>query len=130
MQKWSKWDIGIANMPFQENREITKKRPVLILGEDIAVILSFKITTHEPRYKFPGEYQIMDWKGAGLKKPSVVRCSDLIELTTPPFKFVGKLSENDIKNIQALVKKDVPKYSYLVEGIIPDDDPEFDRVIF
>lgn len=126
-----KWDIYLAKVRFEENRRRYKRRPVLILDPSTVLILSFKITSHEPRTNFPGEYQIVQWREAGLLRPSVVRCSQIIDLTHEDIeRYLGKLQPEDIRGVQEIVRRELPEYSHLVEEFIPDDDPMFYRSIF
>ena len=130
MKVLTKWDIQLAKVPFEEDNNIIKKRPVLILDNKVSVILSFKMTSKNPRNNFAGEYKIIEWEKAGLRKPSTVRCSKLLKLNEEYYiKYIGKLQIQDIKNIQIIVKKEFPEYSHLVEKFIPDDEPNFE-VIF
>ena len=126
-----KWDIYLANVRFDDDKSRYKERPVLIIEPSTLLVLSFKITTHEPRRKFRGEYSISNWKAAGLLKPSVVRCSQVIDLSPEDiYGYIGRLSRKDIEELRKLVKKELPEYAHLVERFVPDDSPEFDRVIF
>ncbi len=126
-----KWDIYLAKVRFEENRRRYKRRPVLILDPSTVLVLSFKITSHEPRTNFPGEYQIIQWREAGLLRPSVIRCSQIIDLSHRDIRrYLGKLQPEDIRGIQEIVRRELPEYSHLVEKFIPDDDPMFDRSIF
>ncbi|WP_298672482.1 type II toxin-antitoxin system PemK/MazF family toxin [uncultured Megasphaera sp.] len=99
----TKWEIWWAYVKFEDSNEV-KRRPVLILDNQIACILSLKITSHEPRKNFNGEYQILQWEKAGLTKPSVVRLSKPLCLQKRDFgDKIGKLSDADILSIQTLL---------------------------
>ena len=117
-----KWDIWLAKVYYDSSSEF-KYRPVLVLDPKELVVLSFKLTTHIPGSKFPGEYQIAQWKSAGLLKPSVIRGSQVLELENKDFiRKIGKLQDSDIENFKVLISKEVPRYSYLLERFIPDDE--------
>lgn len=134
-----KWDIWLARVPFDDNPRQYKIRPVIMLDASTAIAISFKVTTHVPRSRFPGEYQIIQWREAGLLRPSTIRCSRTLELDNNLLlRFIGKLQMGDIENVKDIVNAEVPEYSHLVEkfqppdnnSFTPDDDPMFDRGIF
>lgn len=131
MRVTNKWDIWLARVPFEEDRRRYKKRPVLVLDEDEAIVLSFKITSHSARTSYQGEYTILHWREAGLAKPSVIRCSQLLRLRKRAFiKGLSKLQPDDIAGVHEIVKRELPEYSHLVGKLTPDDDPMFERSIF
>lgn len=100
----NRWEIWWACVKFEDADEV-KIRPVLILENQVAYIMSLKITSHEPRKNFNGEYQIQQWKKAGLTKPSVVRLSKPLLLQDKDFRGkIGKLSNADIFSIQTLLE--------------------------
>ena len=75
-------------------------RPVLIIDGTRCYVLSLKITSHVPRSQFPGEYQIIEWKEAGLMKPSTIRISKQLNLPADSFvKRIGRLTELDRLNV-------------------------------
>lgn len=99
----TRWEIWWANVKF-EDCERVKCRPVLVLDKRISYILSFKITSHSARKRFPGEYEILQWKAAGLEKPSVVRLSKALRLQESDFVGrMGLLSDSDIMAIRSLL---------------------------
>lgn len=105
MIEYQRWEIWEANVPFEEGN-MSKKRPVLILSEDKMLVLSLKMTSHEPRYKkLEGEYEIMKWEEAGLLKPTVIQCSKLLRLCRNQMtnKQYGRLSATDIIGLQAVL---------------------------
>lgn len=99
----NRWEIWWAYVKFEDSNEV-KKRPVLVLEDRVAYILSLKITSHAPRKKFDGEYQLLQWEKAGLTKPSVVRTSKVLCLEEDDFDTkIGKLTDADIYAIQMLL---------------------------
>lgn len=64
----NEWEIWLAKVSFEDNPNVIKNRPVLILQNNTAIFISAKITSHAPRNDFPGEYKIIEWETAGLKK--------------------------------------------------------------
>lgn len=106
MTEFNRWDILEANVRFEE-REGSKKRPVLVLSEEECFVLSLKMTSHEPRYKkLEGEYEMMKWKEAGLSKPTVIQCSKKLKLSKMDFTGTkyGRLTATDIIGLQAMLK--------------------------
>ena len=92
-----KWDIYIADVPFEDLPE-TKLRPVVVLEDSVILIDCLKMTSHAPRQ---GEYVLKRWKEAGLKKPTTVRISKRLLLEPSAFrKHVGSLHPIDILEIQ------------------------------
>ena len=58
------------------------------------------MTSHPPRHNFPGEYQIIRWVQAGLKKPTTVRISKLLKIQYENIiKVRGRLAETDMLQI-------------------------------
>lgn len=94
-----RWDIWVARVEFEEGTG-SKIRPVLIIDGTRCYVLSLKITSHIPRSQFPGEYQIIEWKEAGLLKPSTIRISKQLNLPAESFvKKIGRLTELDRFNV-------------------------------
>ena len=94
-----RWDIWIAKVEF-EGGTGSKIRPVLIIDGTRCYVLSLKITSHVPRSQFSGEYQIIEWKEAGLMKPSTIRISKQLNLPADSFvKRIGRLTELDRLNV-------------------------------
>ena len=97
-----RWDIWIAKVEFEEGAGF-KIRPVLIIDGTRCYVLSLKITSLMPRTQFSGEYQIIEWKEAGLMKPSTVRISKRLNLPADSFvKKIGRLTELDRSNVSKI----------------------------
>ena len=97
-----RWDIWIARVEFEEGTG-SKIRPVLIIDGTRCYVLSLKITSHAPRSQFPGEYQIVEWKEAGLLSPSTIRISKQLNLPADSFvKKIGRLTELDRFNVSRI----------------------------
>ena len=100
----NKWELWLARVKFEDSDEI-KVRPVIIFDNKVAYIVSFKVTTHDARKRFNGEYVIVKWKEAGLTKPSVVRLSRMLKMKESDFlKKIGDLEDTDIYGIATLVR--------------------------
>lgn len=102
----NKWEIWLAYFKFEETNDY-KERPVLILENKYAYpILVAKITTHKPRKEFEREYEIVDWKKAGLNEKSTIRLSKVLLLQNNDFIMkLGKLQATDIYNIIQLLQE-------------------------
>ncbi len=97
-----RWDIWIARVEYEDGTE-SKIRPVLIIDGTHCYVLSLKITSHAPRSQFPGEYQIVEWKEAGLLKPSTIRINKRLNLPADSFvKKIGRLTELDRFNVSRI----------------------------
>lgn len=97
-----KFDIYWANFTYEENSELIKRRPVLLLDVDILLPIA-KITSKEKRTE--KDYTIKNWKEAGLDKPSVIRFNKtkwLISSALAAEDKIGHLDQEDIKEIKRL----------------------------
>ncbi|EDP10937.1 type II toxin-antitoxin system PemK/MazF family toxin [Amedibacillus dolichus] len=104
MMKPSSWEIWDAKVAFEDDPHTLKRRPVLVISPKDIFILSLKITSHEPRKMYPGEYQIKKWREAGLNKPSTVRCSKRLNLIESDFiKKRGKLQVIDMIEVRNIL---------------------------
>lgn len=101
------WEIWSAEFAFDDNPNISKTRPVLVLeNKELYPVLAAKITKHASREYYPGEYEIKDWKSAGLKVPSTIRLSKRLLLQEVDFKsLIGKLKPIDIIGVQEKLKE-------------------------
>jgi hypothetical protein len=75
-----KWQLWLARLHFMDKPQISKRRPVLVIDVDGNEATVVKITSHEPRDE-PGEYAIIEWREAGLLKPSTIRTSQIFRLS-------------------------------------------------
>lgn len=103
------WEVWLADFPFEDLPNQVKERPVIILNTEPLCILATKVTTHNVRASDDYDVEIIEWKEAGLKQPSVARISKTISLNPQSFKHkIGDLSTNDQIRI-------MPKYiQYLI----------------
>jgi len=100
--KCKRWEVWLAYVKY-EDFSAEKRRPVLILDDDCVYVLAASITGHSPRAGFRGEYEIQDWKGAGLGKQSTVRLSKKAEIVHRNLIHkMGDLQAVDIANILKL----------------------------
>lgn len=95
------WEVWFANVRFEDQPHISKKRPVLVVDNRFVYILSLKISSQPPRDNCFGEYQLLKWQEAGLNKPSTVRISKKLKLVEKDFVHkIGRISTIDIINIR------------------------------
>ena len=77
------YGVWLARFAFPDIPGVSKVRSVVVVEFDEGNALAFviKVTSHEPRPDCPGELAILDWRGAGLVKPSTIRCSQMTWLS-------------------------------------------------
>lgn len=99
------WEVWFANVVFEDNPALSKQRPVVIVDNQTAYIISLKVTSHSPRSIYPGEYALKEWKAAGLSKPSTVRCSKKLRLIPSDFiRKIGRLHPIDVFAIRNIIR--------------------------
>ncbi len=100
----NKWEVWLAKVKFEDDPTEAKLRPVLVIDLQRVYFISLKVTTHEPRPCYYGEYPLQKWQAAGLDKPSTVRVSKRLQLIERDFvKKIGRLHPNDILAIQKML---------------------------
>lgn len=105
MRNMNKWEVWFAKVYYEDDPSQSKKRPVVIISVEPLICIALKITTHEPRKFYYGEYSIKNWKAAGLVKPSVIRVSQKYNLIYNDFlQKLGRLSPEDILHLSELIK--------------------------
>lgn len=107
MNKPSKWEIWKANFVYDDNPNEMKNRPVLILvNVSNYPVLVAKITKHDVRINYPGEFRVNKWREAGLDYPSTIRLSKRLQLEEYDFtEYLGRLHPFDIIEVQRLVEE-------------------------
>lgn len=103
----SAWEIWWASVEFEDQPGVKKTRPVLVIPNSATpLVLTLKMTTHPPRLNYPGEYEIIDYQKAGLKKKTVIRCSKAILLDQKAFSSkIGILQPVDIMNVSNILRQ-------------------------
>lgn len=98
------WDIWWANVAFEDDPTKAKERPVLVSSKKECYVLSMKITSHEPREDFEGEYPVKYWAESGLTKPSTIRFTKRLRLSEQDMiSKIGRLHPTDIMNLQRMM---------------------------
>lgn len=96
------WDVWMANVEYEDCPGTSKQRPVVITSSGEVYVLALKVTSHAPRNEW-GEYALIRWKEAGLRKPSTVRVGKRLRLRERDMVLcVGRLSTVDIMAIQKI----------------------------
>ena len=113
MNKIQLQEVWFVNFPFDDDPKKSKARPVVVLdkNDDGLEVLTIKVTSkppHTDKDDIIDEYEvpIFDWEEANLLTPSVARISKMKILHEDKFiTKIGKLSENDWRNINKKAKK-------------------------
>ena len=94
-----RFEIWFADMPYFDNPEQSKQRPVLVIdwNGDSCVAVITKVTSRTWHHD-DGDIPLLDWSSAGLLRESVVRCSQIAKVPRTGFlreKPFGRLSKRD-----------------------------------
>ena len=122
-----KFDIYWYDFVYEDDKSISKRRPVIVLDVDIVLPIS-KITSASKRTNM--DYEIKDWKFAGLTKPSVIRFDKkqlMLKSTIKDINKIGHLSDRDIKDIKNLkldesLTEDIEKHDDLNPLLFENDE--------
>jgi hypothetical protein len=96
MSTYKPWNLYWAEVAFEDDPTIIKLRPVVILQDGGAFIMSYYATSKSPK---PGYdcYSIRAWKEAGLSEQTVIRLDKCLKLKPSDFRdYIGCLSEQDV----------------------------------
>lgn len=105
MQNYLKDDVILVRYPFSDLSS-SKVRPAIVvsashISEDIFIVpLTSKISS-----LLPGEFELKDWKGAGLNVTTAVKRGIYTVSKNLVIKGVGKLSNSDSKKIENSLRK-------------------------
>lgn len=99
------WDIYWADVPFEDNPEIVKKRPVVIAKDGSPIyVLTFKVTSKGARESNPDDYALVYWKESGLEVPSTVRLSKVSQISPDKFgDYIGRVHAADAFRIRQII---------------------------
>lgn len=99
-----KWEVWWAKVKFEGSDEV-KRRPVLVCGKSGIYLLSCKVTSHDPRDNYEGEY-LLDWQYCGLDCPSTARLGVRIPLLDRDFEGkIGTVSVKDVREISNILNR-------------------------
>lgn len=94
-KKIKQWEIWYANVKFEDGDEF-KQRPVLVYNNVTFAIMSYKMTSTN-RGDNIIEYQVKEWKEAGLSTPTSIRIEKVLKLEEKDFvRKIGQLTAADI----------------------------------
>lgn len=107
---YNKWDIVLVPFPFTDLSSV-KKRPALIISpeeynKDGDLIISFVTSQIKVKGRV-GDFEIVEWKSAGLPKPSLIR-----------MKFATIHQSMVLKKIGTLIQKDIDGFSQLLHQFL------------
>ena len=97
---YNRWEIWNAIVKYEDNPDESKRRPVVILGQQELSVIALKITgTERP------EYKIINWSESGLYKQSYIDCSAKLILKANDFhNKLGVLHPDDILKLAEYLK--------------------------
>lgn len=106
-----RWDVGLVPFPFTDKNSL-KKRPALALSprpfnEATGVTILAMITKAELS-KWPGDYAIADWQGAGLMIPSIVRLKVFTIENSLILMLLGRLKPRDVEGFLTSAQGIIP----------------------
>ncbi|MDH4620023.1 type II toxin-antitoxin system PemK/MazF family toxin [Brevibacillus sp. AY1] len=93
-------EVWYAAFPYEEDETKTEERPVVIIVEDEGngKVSVAKITKTSPRDQY--DIVLKHWKSAGLKRPSVVRTSKVVQIDISQIdNKKGELHEEDLEAV-------------------------------
>lgn len=100
------YELRWAKVAFEDNPTESKWRPVLIVEDRYYLIYALKVTSHPPREKFWGEYEIKRWRDAGLTEASTIRISQFLELAPEDIgEKIGDLHTVDILTVENYIER-------------------------
>ena len=98
-------DVVLVPFPYRD-RLAEKTRPAVIISgvayNQLGDVIIAAITSQPPR--FPTDYSLVDWRGAGLQYQSTVR---MLLATVADFRVVhktGELSDRDWRGVQTCLQ--------------------------
>ena len=92
------FDVLLARVRLEDVPGVYKVRPVVVLScaSGRLSVAAVKVTSPAAREECAGEVLLADWRSEGLARPSVARCSQVLEIELPgAFRYTGNLSSRD-----------------------------------
>lgn len=103
--KPAKWEVWLVDMPYDEGIG-SKVRPAVVLADGTVSFLVGKMTSHPPRRNFLYEYQVKDWRGAGLTCETTIRLTKTATLDVSLFlRKLGVLQPVDQVSVRMILKQ-------------------------
>ena len=101
----NKWEIWLVDMPFEDVAE-SKCRPALVIDSQNSFVLVGKMTSKPPRNNYLYEYQMIEWKNAGLSYQTTLRLSKRVKLELSAFiKKLGVIQPIDQVNVRNMLHR-------------------------
>ena len=98
MEKYNTGEVWWIRFPYEENRDIEKRRSAIVLSEKELAILSVYVTSKDKMT--PYSIEIEDWAAAGLKIPSWARIDKIVSINERKMdRKIGELSQKDLSKI-------------------------------
>lgn len=99
---YTKFEIYKAFVSFEENEDIFKVRPVVVITDKGDTVDCYKVTSkRKDGESYYQKYPIEEWELAGLTKPCYIILTSKVEISKDFFyKKLGKLKSTDIDNLK------------------------------
>jgi len=95
--QYKRWEIWLANVKFEDNPNVIKIRPVLVITPQDVFVLAHKMTGTE-RTK---DYEVKNWQKSGLEKKTFIRVNIELQLRERDLlRKIGTLHPGDILGFQ------------------------------
>ena len=112
MTAYEPGDVVLVPYPFGE-RAGGRKRPALVVSgppynEDTGELIVAQVTGRIPDEERAGDCLIEHWKDANLLRPSLVRARLATLKTELVLRRLGKLNNEDFRNVQAALMEAFP----------------------
>ncbi len=103
----AQWEVWHARFNY-EGKKGYKYRPVIVLGAWTEGSLVMMVTSATNKLHLAHDYLLMDWKEAGLDKPSIARADRIAEI---PLNYIGtsgrigRLSKRDEAALRNILER-------------------------
>jgi mRNA interferase MazF len=101
------WDIGLVPFPFTDRNASVKRAALALSAVSFnrgASATVFAMITKAQNSAWPADYQIVNWSGAGLLLPSIVRIKLFTLENSLVLRKLGRLNPGDIRGFQTAAK--------------------------
>lgn len=100
------FDVLFVRFPLQEDHDVTLPHPAVVIDGSCYLTAVCTSKLYKPYYD-ELNYQIIDWKGAGLRKPTVIKLNRQSHIDDDDIiAYLGHLSDEDVTNIKELLSRD------------------------
>lgn len=92
------WTVWTAKVAFEDDPSISKVRPVVVIDGNAFVCTALKVTSQRKNDRY--HVELVQWRAAGLDKPSWVEVGKTVQLNENSFgEMIGRLDHEDILRI-------------------------------